>query len=184
MRVTDDGVPHIDVSHYAEGGPVAAVWSFLEQVFDARSFAGAWALLDENLRTCRAQAWLFNNRQHFGGEAALPALLPGLVTGSGASPHWRDFASIELAQLQEAWGESYGRGLGAASGQRPIGVDLEIVLLMPIGDEVVLVTEPTLVLDGLSFVVRRVGPRFEVAAYGDFVPEPGWPPTLQPPTGR
>lgn len=167
-------------AHFAPGGPVDTVQSFMAAAIGQRSYERCWELMDDNLRLCRAQAWLWNNRSHPQIGSDLDELAAELVSGPG-SDLWEAFAEVELDQLVEHWAESYARDLGAASHPRPIGVDLELVLLLPTDGEVLMFDEATLVDDVLPFVVRRVGGSWAVAAYGDFVPVPGWPPQFQPP---
>lgn len=138
-------------------------------------------MMDDNLRLCRAQAWLWNNWTfpEIGGR--LDELADRFVRGPWPGDDlWDAFAQIELAQLAEAWGEAYARDLGAASYPRPIGVDLEVVLMVPTDGNVMTFDQPTLVSSALPFVVRHVDGVWWLAGYGDFVPVPGWPPQLEP----
>lgn len=166
-------------AHYGPGGPVAAAFQWLELVLVAGDFRAAWERMDANLRLCRAQAWLWNNRTHplFAPLDPLEQIAPLLVDG-GPPALWDDFAAVELEQLQAAWMSKYERELGAASRPRPIGVDLEIVVLIPTDGTVTRFETTTLVDDALEFIVRNVEGRWLIAAYGDQLPEPGWPPSI------
>lgn len=156
------------------------VRSFLAAAIEQRSYQRCWELMDENLRLCRAQAWLWNNRSHPLVGSDLDGLAAGFVSGRGGDL-WEPFAEIELDQMAQQWAEGYARNLGAASHPRPIGVDLELVVMMPTDGEVLMFNEATLVRDPIVFVVRAVEGSCAVAAYGDFVPVPGWPPRFEPP---
>ena len=145
----------------------------------------SWA---STLRLCRTQAWLWNNRTHpdiaaldLEEEAERIAAVP-----SGSSL-WSDFAITELDQLNETWPHRFkameeGR-LGAGSATRVIGPDLEVVLLMEATGEVEVFDQPTLVPDTFPFAVRMTDYGWRVAAYADFIPEPGWPPEFERPAG-
>jgi len=174
-------------SHFGPDGPVAAVYAWLDLV-RADDFGSAWVLMDDNLRLCRAQAWLWNNRSHpdiaaldLDEEAKRIAAVPS------TSSLWPDFAITELDQLNGTWPHRFkameeGR-LGAGSATRVLGPDLEVVLLMEGTGEVEVFDQPTLVPDAFPFAVRMTDHGWRVAAYGDFVPEPGWPPELERPAG-
>lgn len=175
-RVSEFGDP----GHYQPGGPVRVVWDFLAAVFEQQSFDAAWTLMDDNLRLCRVQAWLWNNREHpihLGRDREL--LTAGLLE-QRVDCYWPYFAQIELAQLHENWGDLYRQGLGAASHTRVIGPDLELIITTPVGDTTLRIDEPTLLDNALLYIVRYTADGWRVAAYCDFLPEPGWPPTLRP----
>lgn len=175
------------LSHFGSEGPVEAVYAWLELIM-AGDYAGAWALMDDNLRLCRAQAWLWNNR-------SLPGIVPAELDKEAArlaavpsdSPLWSDFAVIELDQLNETWQLRFsameeGR-VGAGSATRVLGPDLEVVLLLEGSGEVEVFDEPTLVRDAFVFAARMTDGGWRIAAYGDFIPQPGWPPELESPPG-
>ncbi len=63
---------------------------------------------------------------------------------------------------------------------RPIGLDLELVLMIPTDGEVMQFEGPTLVDNALPFVMRLEIDGWRVAALGDRLPMPGWPPDLYP----
>lgn len=104
-----------------------------------------------------------------------------------ASSLWPDFAITELDQLHKTWPHRFkameeGR-LGAGSATRVLGPDLEVVLLMEGTGEMEAFYQPTLVPDAFPFAVRLTDHGWRVAAYGDFIPEPGWPPDFERPAG-
>lgn len=170
------------VSHFGPAGPVACVWRWLDMI-RAGNFASAWAGMDDNLRLCRAQASLWANRTVSEIAALdLEEEAERLAAVPSTSALWSDFATTELHQLHETWHHRFqalaeGR-LGAGSGTRVLGPDLELVLLLEGDGEVQVFNEPILVPDAFPFAVRLTGDGWKVAAYGDFIPEPGWPPTF------
>ena len=89
--------------------------------------------MDDNLRSCRAQAWLWNNRTAPDVASRLDELASEFIDGPPAphSPLWIEFANIELGMIRAAWADVYAQVLGAASDPRPIGLDLELVLMVP-----------------------------------------------------
>lgn len=176
------------LAHYAEDGPVASCWRFLELVLgDQSDFLKAWHMMSPNLRLCRSQAWLWNNRSHPFVEGHLEALADWLVDYPAGQSHptihaqtlWGEFEAIELRTFDEAWQDSYARQLGAASHPRPIGPNLELVLMIPTDGRVIQFDTPTLVTDSLPFVMEFVD-GWHVAAFGDRLPVSGWPPDLAP----
>jgi hypothetical protein len=173
--------------HLGPDGPVAVVYAWLDLV-KAGDFAGAWVLMDDNLRLCRAQAWLWNNRFFPDiGASDLEKEARRMTAVPSTSRLWSDFAAIELQQLLDTWPHRFkaleeGR-LGAGSATRVLGPNLEIVLLLEGSGEAMVFDEPTLVSDAFLFVVRMTDGGWRIAAYGDFVPEPGWPPQLEHPAG-
>lgn len=168
--------------HYGPNGPVEAVYSFLRSVDDS-SFADVWSWHDRDLRLVRAQAWLWNNREaiELAGQD-LAARAQSWVDNEAIDDLWPSFASIELQSLRSSWSKWLAclrnGSLGAGSASRLVGPDLEVVLLMPTEGEPLVFNEPTLVDSAITFVVRRTDDGWRIAAYGDRLPESGWPPTI------
>ena len=111
-----------------------------------------------------------------------------LVAVPSRSFLWSDFAVTELDQLHQAWRrffDAYEAGtLGAASQSRVIGPDLEVVVLQDTGTKEAVVYEgETLIRDAFVFTLRMTSDGWKVAAYGDHLPAPGWPPEFDRPTG-
>jgi hypothetical protein len=140
--------------------------------------------MDTNLRLCRAQAWLWNNRNDayvsaldIEVEAERMAAVPS--TGS----LWSSFATTELGQLHQTWPHRFqalneGR-LGAGSATRVLGPDLEVVVLVEGDGQPEVFDKPTMV-DAMVFTVRITDDGWKLA-YTDFIREPGWPPRFEPP---
>ncbi len=162
-------------SHYGASGPVMAARQWLTLILAEDDYEGAWKLTDPVLRLARAQAWIYNN-QDFPDVASedRDELAAALAQRPSAHPLWADFAHTESQQMNEAWAAYSLDRLGAASRPRLLDVDYEIVIFTP-ADEPVLITEPTLV-EGLVFVMHFTEDGWLVAAPGDRLPVPGWPP--------
>jgi hypothetical protein len=65
-----------------------------------------------------------------------------------------------------------------------MGPELEIVLLQDTGtQDTVTYDQDTLILDAFVFTLRLADDGWRVAAYGDFIPTPGWPPEFERPAG-
>lgn len=172
-------------AYYAPGGAPDTCFQFLDAIFVRGSYDLAWSMMDENQRLCRAQAWLWNNRSFPDIAPHLDGLAAWLLDG----PHpgeeiWTSFSAIELQGIVDAWGDKYARGLGAASRPRPIGVDLELVVLAPTDGESFQVSGPTLLSDALVWTVRHTCDGCRIAAWHDRLPVPGWPPDLYPDVQR
>lgn len=162
--------------HYGEGGSVHALIHWLKLVMEDRDYRSAWPLMDENLRRCRAQAWLWNAGQHYPFIAENRVeYAEDFVQDVPAHQLWDDFAADDLNGIHEAWSEFYARQLGASDRTRPIGLDLELVVMIPTGGTPLQFDEPT-VVEALLFIMRHVENRWLVAAWADHLPEPGWPP--------
>jgi len=160
------------------------VQQFLAAVFEDGSHDECWSMMDDNLRLCLAQAWLWNNREQPNIAGRLDELAERFVRGPWPGDEmWEAFGRIDLNDMVRVWGDGYARDLGAASHPRPIGVDLEIVLLVPTDGEALVFHEATLVADALQFVVRLVDGVWRLAGVAGVVPVPGWPPVIYGPGG-
>jgi hypothetical protein len=154
------------------------VQGFPRGILDASDYRQAWQLADANWRLCRAQAWIWNNRDHplvagFDREAAAI----GLAADPSDYALWNAFASTELDQFTEAWSEPDLRAYGAASRPRRVS-DGEIVMLVDLSEYPggAMVHEATPVT-GVPFFVRKVAGNWVIAnVAGDHLPKPGWPP--------
>jgi len=140
--------------------------------------------MDTNLRLCRAQAWLWNNRN--GADVSALDMEPEaewMAAVPSTSSLWSSFATTELGQLHQTWPHRFqalneGR-LGASSATRVLGPDLEVVVLVGGDGQPEVFDEPTMV-DAMVFTVRITDDGWKLA-YTDFIREPGWPPRFEPP---
>lgn len=169
--------------HYGPAGPVEVARRWLEAVLRAGDYARAWALMDDNHRLCRAQAWVHNNQDS--PDIALRDRIQfaeALASSPSTDPLWADFAGTELAQMRRTWSDVDLAGLGAASRPRPVGVDLELVVFVrpeeqPAGG---MTTGATLIPSAIVFTMRSTSAGWLIAALDDRVPLPGWPPEFNP----
>jgi hypothetical protein len=163
-------------AHFGPGGPVAAIRHFLRLIHEAQDFPAAWRMMDDNLRLCRAQAWLWDNRNS--PDVAvfdLANAADAIAKIDSRHPLWGEFPATELRQLLGVPDMTIAN-LGAASRPRPIDVDLELVIVMRTGGEPLMFDSETLLTDALPYLMRSTDAGWVVAAYGDRLPEPGWPP--------
>lgn len=140
----------------------------------ADDFSPAWHLMDDNLKLVYAQTWAYNCDQ--------PDDVQVIVQGPDDSALWQSFGSEVLGGLQEQFQVSIGLHsighLGVMTAPRPVGVELEEVLLV---DDREAGPNSRLVRDGPMFAdrltVRCDGNGCSVAGIKGVVPQPGWPPT-------
>lgn len=149
--------------------------------------AGRWDLcqgvMDGPLRLARAQAFLHGLDYEPGWRDEHAQLL---ANQHHAHELWDLYEETELRLFTEA-GFPDMLTWGVSSRPRPISVDLEVVVLVDTGGEVLMVTEPTL-MTAKAFIVRfdpDLGPLIAShnVKYGDSrdLPIPGWPPQLEAP---
>ncbi len=176
-------------AHFGPEGPVVAAREFLEAIFTRRDYRAAWARMDDNHRLCRAQAWLWNNRERLGTSAARHIEEVALLFAQDPPEQemlWQAFTVTELNQLLDSWGSYDPVNLSAASRQRPRGPDLELVLFMDTKGESIMVDRETLVHAQIMLLMRSTPAGWLVAGFTDLPPVPGWPPEFpaaDPPRG-
>lgn len=162
-------------SHYGSTGPVEAARQWLTLVLAEADYEGAWTLTDPVLRLARAQAWIYNNHRHEDvASEDRDGLAVALAQSPSTHPLWISFAQTELQQMNRAWAAYSLDRLGAWSRPRPMDLDHEVVIFSP-SDVSNLVTEPTLA-QGIALVMHFTEGGWLVAALGDRLPVPGWPP--------
>lgn len=173
-------------SHYGPGGPVETASQWLRGVGEG-DFAKVWAGMDDNYRLCVAQAWLWSNRTNpYVVGRDLNQEAHRLVTEPTEVDLWEPFARTEMREIRQMCDRLpqllESGTLGAGSSSRVVGPDLEVIIFMET-DEVLVFNDPTLVDTAFPFTLRMTEDGWKVAAYGDFVPEPGWPPNFDRPAG-
>ena len=144
------------------------------------AFESALTLADENWLLCRMQAWLWNNRDHFGPEVEnLEALLAEILDEGIEHAVWKDFAASEAHQFAEAWAGIDFDTYGVASRRRRMARDLDLVILAPTGGSGgYFVMTATAIPDAMTFLVRSTDEGWRVANHaGVAPPSPGWPPS-------
>jgi hypothetical protein len=156
------------------GSPAEAVMRFLGHL-DAREHGAWWAAIDDNFRLRQVEQYLWEHREELEGlDEALADIAVGMAAERSRHPLAGPFVELQLALLADEWALELKRWregrLGVVEGPHLIGPDLEhVFLLSPAeGDE----EQRT-----LTFVMRHVDGIWKVAAYGEHLPTPGWPPT-------
>lgn len=174
IALSEEGVS----DRYAENGPVGVVYRFLVAAQEGRH--EDWLLaVDQNWIYCRIQTWLWENRDHFGGDVArLDSLAESLAVEGQPSEIWERFLTDERKHLQDLWKGVDVDKLGAGSAQRKIGPNYELVILAPTGETGgYVVQSATIVRGAYTFVVHKDKNSWKVANHvGTASPSPGWPP--------
>ena len=169
-------------AHLGPDGPVAPAYDFLAAIYRGK-FRAVWRLMDENLRRACLQDVLWANR-------AAPHTLPRYawrhrdelvdmlaVDEPPRNDFWVAFQARQLEALAEAVTDD-PRGLSAASRPRPMGDDLELVLLIDSQGQTYGVDRPTAVKVTFAMLMRRTDTGWRVAAMQtDTPPVQGYPPT-------
>lgn len=157
-------------AHYGPGGPVDAARRWLAAVIVDGDLAAVWPETDGPLRLTLAQRWTWANR-----------IDPSLVDSDARTtakeladgpPHplWRPFENATVRQLRQV-GVDFDTWV-FLSRPRPLGVDLELLKYV---EEEMILDGPTMVC-GLQFIMRHTEQGWLMAALGDVLPEPSWPP--------
>lgn len=151
------------------------VLEWLQAIFDDGDVAAAWRITDEPYRLARAQAWIMAN-------ADLPELLnedrdevaTALADSYPSHPLWDTFAGFIVIRLRNdlpdlaspAFRRVIERDEGMSAGEELeyVAVTGEHSADFELGETVAV----------RLFVVRQAA---LVAGMGQYLPEPGWPPT-------
>lgn len=144
------------------------------------AYAAALELADETWLMCRVQAWLWNNREHFGpGPEELDALLTEMLDQGSSHPTWSDFVQSENYQFMTEWSSLDIDSYGVAGHRRRVAADLDVVILAPVGPAGgYFVMTATAIPNAMVFLVRYTEDGWRVANHiGISPPAPGWPPT-------
>jgi hypothetical protein len=171
-------------THTGFEGPVAPAHEFLDVALVQRDFRGAWSRLDDNLRLCIAQSYLWANRKSEDPDIrnaaqARDAVAVALAEEEPAdNPLWTAFARAEQQRLLEIL-VTPSRDPGAAgfeSHRRAIADDLELVDFVDHQHGEHTVYRPTARIL-YRLLMRRTVRGWRVAALmTDKPPVPGWPP--------
>lgn len=143
------------------------------------AYGAAIELADPNWLICRLQAWLWNNREHFGPtEEALDALVDAMASQGSEHPTWHEFAESESRQFAAAWASLDVDHYGIAGNRRRIAADLDLVILVPVGTAGgYFVTSATAIPDAMTVLVRRTESGWRIANHlGIAPPLQAWPP--------
>lgn len=160
------------------GGQVAIVFEFLS-LLQSGSYEHALSLADDDWILCRVQAWLWNNRTHFGDDPTeLERIAVKMLSDRENSEAWQEFVASETHQFIETWGPLGVREYGAGNRRRRLAKDVDLVILAPVGTKGgYYVMTATAVPDALTFVVRWKEGSWRILNHlGYAPPTPGWPP--------
>jgi hypothetical protein len=162
------------MSNDGPGSPAEAALRFLQHL-DNRDHAQWWSAMDDNFRLCQVQQYLWEHRDELEGlDEALDDIAVGMAAERSKHPLAEPFVELQRALLADRWViqlERWREGrMNVLEGPHLIGPDLEHVFLLSPGEG----DEKPFTL---TFVMRHVNGTWKVAAYGDHIPTPGWPPT-------
>ncbi|WP_274563234.1 hypothetical protein [Streptomyces spiramyceticus] len=164
---------------YDDDGQIGVAFRFCRHVI-AGEIDEALRLADSNWVLCRIQAWLWNARSFLGDDVAqLRTIADAMMSSRSDHELWENFASSEVQNFQDAWGELDPDQLGGASRRRRVGRDYDLVVLAPVGESGgYFVNSPTPVPGGLTYLMHNVEGNWFLANHlGGAPPQPGFPPT-------
>jgi hypothetical protein len=162
------------VSDVEPESPAAAALRFLA-LLDRGDQSAWWAAIDDNFRLCLVQRYLWEHRDELEGlDEALDDLAVGMAAEGSRHPLAQPFIELQLEVLAKEWAvplEHWREGrLAVVEGPHLLGPDLEHVFLESPSEP----DEPPVTL---TLAMRHVNGAWKVAAYGETIPTPGWPPT-------
>ena len=159
----------------ADGAPDVAMRFFA--LLAARHVEEGFDLAERNWRLCRVQAWLWNNREHFGSEHSLDDLAYSLAENRVPADIWQQFMVAEADAFAGVW-SSLGT-VGAASRERKVAPDYELVILTPVGDSGgFMVMTTTTLQSAITVLLHFIDNKWSVASHvAHAPPAPGWPPS-------
>ncbi|MEO3936846.1 hypothetical protein V3N99_08820 [Dermatophilaceae bacterium Soc4.6] len=108
-----------------------------------------------------------------------------LAAPSPTHPLWVHVARVSERAVRSVTTEVVGgEKLGAATQPRPMGLDLELILLIPqdqldLDEHGVHVWQPGQSVSGLSLLLQHGPDGWRVAGAGGWLPRPGWPPQFE-----
>jgi hypothetical protein len=177
--LTGSDVDPAMADRYSVTGPIVVADTFWRAAIKG-DYVTAWDHADDNWRLCRAQAWLWNNRDHFGDDLeTLGDLAECLVRDRESCPVWENFVHVERQQFIDEWGDINPDEFGAGSTRRVVAPGYEIVRFIPLGEfrRGFIVHEPHIVLRGFQFLVHLTDDGWRVSSFAEAAPVPGWPPS-------
>lgn len=157
---------------YSTDGPFAPAWDFVHAV-RRLNFAEAWELLDEDFRTADAQMWAVRQERPWSD-----ALL--VANGKAGGQLWRVYVEQQFGDYVRIldWPIDLADRelLGSVAMHRPVGVDLEEVLLAD-------APESRDFSAGTSMqtfrILLRKRQRWAIAGLAGDLPVPGQPPEIR-----
>jgi hypothetical protein len=167
-------------------GAVEAVLGWYEAI-ESGDFDRIWAHLDDNMRLCEAQLWVFANLEHPTLAGIDRDVLAADLAAEKSSHHLRPFFEDSRASAAPANLPSWPREfLGVPSHRRLVGEDLDVVLVVDTRTVPAIVPGTTLLDPQESrIVLTRFTERGWLIAGNDYNPPiPGWPPSNGAPIER
>jgi hypothetical protein len=155
---------------------VAVVQRFTRLVWADRNLRGAWVLVDELLRQCWTQQWLYPVLDRLAGEGYdSDDVVAAFMRPIPEHPLWEAFEQSQLRNLL-SWGDLDKWSIPTHRRQVN-GVDLVVLVpTSPPGG----VIPPGGFVEGLTVMTRPTTQGWRVLNLSSdhVIPEPGWPPRL------
>jgi hypothetical protein len=176
-------------AHLGPEGPAKPAHEFLKAVLIRRDFGDAWPRLDDTLRLCIVQSWLWANRKsrHPLMQEAMRDRDAAAAALADENPRdtelWQAFAKTQQERIVDTLVSTTRdpTKLSVASRPRPIGAGLELVLFVDSHGGEHMIFRPTVVPVVYRIVMRRTDKGWRVAGImADKPPKPGWPPEFPP----
>jgi hypothetical protein len=166
-------------AHYGPGGPVHAAQEWLQLIRKGEPRA-VWERIDRDTRLVLVQAWIVANAAH-PNLAGLDRDSLAASLSQAKPTHFlsRAFLATQLGEFQRAYQAYDQETWGAAEKPRRFGLDLELVIFMMTGGDI-LIWEPGAAIPAVQLVMRRHMNVWHVANFRPEIAVPGWPPTSRP----
>ena len=169
-----------DMGEEPEPVPAAAadtVRRFTRLVWRDLNLRAAWPLVDDILRQCWAQQWLYPMRDQARADGFDPDdAVAAFCSSAPDHPLWDPFERTQIRNLS-SWGDLDKWPM--PQNRRRVTDDVDLIFLVPTappGGSI----PPGGFVEGLSVLVRQTREGWRVLSLSSdhVIPEPGWPPRL------
>lgn len=144
-------------------------------------FEAVWNGMDPLARLVRAQEWIWLNRSHRRvARWERDELAELLSAGNTSCPLWRAFSEGSLEYYRRLLGDLLAQPIYALGRERPVGPDLELVILT---NEHWEGEKAWTSIRGRSLLMHLHAGRWLVQGFWPEPPVPGWPPKQPDLTG-
>jgi hypothetical protein len=150
---------------------------FTRLVWDERNLRGAWPLVDDTLRQCWAQQWLYPIRDQTRADGYDPdEVVAAFCSTAPDHPLWAPFEGTQMRNLV-SWGDLDQWPI--PQNRRRVTDDVDLVFLVPTAPPGGAIP-PGGLIEGLSVLVRQTSAGWRILNLSSdhVIPEPGWPPRL------
>jgi hypothetical protein len=160
-------------------GPVGAAIAWFEHVFRRNDLLAAWPLTDPQLRRYWVQYVLWILRDQLEGWD-LEEVAGELVVDAPAHPYWPHFAHLQNTWLHEQLTRlNFEDGYAIAGPPRLIPPAYEVIDFLVDPDEAEIRRQDGLPVETLTVLMHSTPPGWRLLNFGQALPVPGWPPTIE-----